>query len=91
MVSGNCGRSVQSSLWDEAISPVIPGTSCLATIALSLRDKSDSPIEVPHIILALMGLKPGLDSSAPAAFGAIKHPKSFAAFCAILDVLCTDC
>src|SRR5580698_2317492 len=25
-----------------------PGTSCLATIVLSLRDKSHSPIEAPH-------------------------------------------
>jgi hypothetical protein len=32
-------RSVQSSRWDGAIFLIIPGTSCLATIALSLRDK----------------------------------------------------
>jgi hypothetical protein len=32
-----------------------PGTSCLATISLSLRDKSHSPIEGPRIKLALMG------------------------------------
>ena len=32
-------RSVQSSRWDGAIFLVIPGTSCLATIVLSLRDK----------------------------------------------------
>jgi hypothetical protein len=31
------------------------GTSCLATISLSLRDKSHSPIEGPGIKLALMG------------------------------------
>jgi hypothetical protein len=31
-----------------------PGTSCLATISLSLRDKSHSPIERPRINLALM-------------------------------------
>src|ERR1700730_4477318 len=36
----------------------VPGTSCLATIMLSLRDKSHSPIEGPRIKLALMGLKP---------------------------------
>mgnify|MGYP003623046068 CR=1 FL=1 len=30
-----------------------PGTSCLATIMLSLRDKSHSPIEGPRIKLAL--------------------------------------
>jgi hypothetical protein len=32
---------------------MIPGTSCLATIALSLRDKNHSPIEAPRIILVL--------------------------------------
>jgi hypothetical protein len=32
-------RSVQSSRWDEAIFLMIPGTSCQATIVLSLRDK----------------------------------------------------
>jgi hypothetical protein len=31
-----------------------PGTSCLATIMLFLRDKNHSPIEAPRIILALM-------------------------------------
>src|ERR1700677_1608857 len=35
-----------------------PGTSCLATIGLSLQDKSHSPIEVPRIKLALIGLRP---------------------------------
>jgi hypothetical protein len=29
-----------------------PGTSCLATISLSLRDKSHSPIEAPRIKLS---------------------------------------
>jgi hypothetical protein len=47
---------LQSSRWDEAIFFMIPGNSCLATIALSLRDKTIRPIEAPHIILALMGL-----------------------------------
>jgi hypothetical protein len=37
------GRSVQSSRWDGAIFLMIPGTSCLATIVLSLRDKNHSP------------------------------------------------
>jgi hypothetical protein len=37
--SGPMG-SVQSSRWDEAIYLMIPGTSCLATIVLSLRDKT---------------------------------------------------
>jgi hypothetical protein len=35
-----------------------PGTSCLATISLSLRDKSHSLIEGPRIKLALMRLDP---------------------------------
>jgi hypothetical protein len=33
----------------------VSGTSCLATIGLSLRDKRHSSIEAPRIILALMG------------------------------------
>jgi hypothetical protein len=33
-------ESVQSSRWDGAIFLMIPGTSCLATIVLSLRDKN---------------------------------------------------
>jgi hypothetical protein len=32
-----------------------PGTSCLATIRMSLRDKGHSPIEGPRINLALIG------------------------------------
>jgi hypothetical protein len=43
-----------TALWVGAV----PGTSCQATITLSLRDKSHSPIEEPRIKLALMGLKP---------------------------------
>jgi hypothetical protein len=35
----------------------VPGTSCQATIALFLRDKSHSPIEGPRIKLALMGFE----------------------------------
>ena len=38
-------RSVQSSRWDGAIFLITPGTSCLATISLSLRDKSRSALE----------------------------------------------
>ena len=38
-------RSFQSSRWDEAIFLMTPGTSCLATIMLSLRDKIHSPAE----------------------------------------------
>jgi hypothetical protein len=51
-------RSVQSSRWDEAIFLMIPGTSCLATIVLSLRDKIRSTTEA-LLKLALMGSKPG--------------------------------
>jgi hypothetical protein len=35
-----------------------PGTSCLATISLSLRDKSHSPIEAPHNYLSAYGFEP---------------------------------
>jgi hypothetical protein len=38
---------------------MIPGTSCLATIVLSLRDKSHSPIEAPHNYLSAYGVYPG--------------------------------
>jgi hypothetical protein len=34
---------------DGAIFLMIPGTSCLATIVLSLRDKNQSPVEAPRI------------------------------------------
>ena len=47
-------RSVQSSRWDWAIFLIIPGTSCLATIVLSLRDKIHSTAEA-LLNLALMG------------------------------------
>ena len=47
--------SVQSSRWDEAIFLMIPGTSCLATIVLSLGDKTIHPSKRLAIILALMG------------------------------------
>ena len=36
------------------------GTSCLATIVLSLRDKSRSPIEAPHNYLSAYGATPGV-------------------------------
>ena len=49
-------RSVQSSRWDGPIFLMIPGTSCLATIVLSLRDKNHAAIEAPRLILALMGV-----------------------------------
>jgi hypothetical protein len=34
-----------------------PGTSCLATIRPSLRDKSRSPIEAPHNYLSAYGVE----------------------------------
>jgi hypothetical protein len=49
-------RSVQSSRWDEAIFLMIPGTSCLATIVLSLRDKIHSTAEA-LLKLALIGFR----------------------------------
>jgi hypothetical protein len=51
------GEWLQSSRWDGAIFLMTPGTSCLATIELSLRDKTHPPIEEPRIILAVR-LKP---------------------------------
>jgi hypothetical protein len=36
-------EGLQSSRWDEAIFFMIPGNSCLATIALSLWDKNHPP------------------------------------------------
>jgi hypothetical protein len=47
-------RSVQSSRWDEPIFLIIPGTSCLATVVLSLRDKRHSTAEA-LLKLAFMG------------------------------------
>ena len=43
----------------------VPGTSCQATIAPSLRDKSHSPSERPRIKLALLGLKPRAETCRP--------------------------
>jgi hypothetical protein len=43
--SAKIGSMVQSSRWDGAIFLIIPGTSCLATIVLSLRDKRHSTTE----------------------------------------------
>jgi hypothetical protein len=39
----------------RAIFLMIPGTSCLATIVLSIRDKNHPPFGSPRIILALKG------------------------------------
>jgi len=52
-MNGFSARSVQPSRWDEAIFLMIPGTSCLATIVLSLRDKIHSTAET-LLKLALM-------------------------------------
>jgi hypothetical protein len=46
-------RTVQPSRWDEAIFLMIPGTSCLATIVLSLRDKYPEAL----LKLALIGFQ----------------------------------
>ena len=56
-MNGFSARSVQPSRWDEAIFLMIPGTSCLATIVLSLRDKIHSTAEA-LLKLALMGFQP---------------------------------
>jgi hypothetical protein len=56
----------------------VPGTSCQATIARSLRDKSHSPIEGPRIKLALMGLNPWAEDSCP--LGAEASRRDFLTF-----------
>ena len=43
----------------------IPGTSCVATIVLSLRDKSHSPIEALDNYLSAYGVYPGKSNPAP--------------------------
>src|SRR5258705_13911729 len=70
-------RSVQSSRWDGAIFLMIPDTSCLATIVLSLRDKSHSPIEAPHNYLSAYGAKPWAKFSSP--FGIVPNIPYFRA------------
>src|ERR1700758_4951561 len=42
----------------RAFSPGHPGTACLATISLSLRDKSHRLSKRPRSLLALMGFQP---------------------------------
>src|SRR5271166_2452780 len=64
---GDTSRSALKSPLRNVQTPE-PGTSCLATISLSLRDKSHSPIEAPRIKLALVGLKPWAEPHSP--FGA---------------------
>jgi hypothetical protein len=52
---------------------LIPGTSCQATISLSLRDKSHSPIERLALSERLCLFAPGLGSIAPGtAFPGLK-------------------
>jgi hypothetical protein len=51
---------------------MIPGASCLATIVLSLRDKTHSTAEA-LLKVALMGLKPWAESFGPS--GAVKMPE----------------
>jgi hypothetical protein len=63
---------LQSSRWDEDIFLMIPGTSCLATIMLSLRNKGHQPIEAPHYPSAY-ALNSGLESRSP--LRGINHPK----------------
>jgi hypothetical protein len=64
MVSGHC----QTLTLNRLIVPLgrgyflmIPGTSCLATIVLSLRDENHSPIEALAIILAALWVLPWVE------------------------------
>ena len=52
LARAHIGSIVHSSRRDGAIFLMIPGTSCLATIVLSLRDKGHSPIEALHNYLS---------------------------------------
>jgi hypothetical protein len=73
-MNGFSARSVQPSRWDEAIFLMIPATSCLATIVLSLRDKIHSTAEA-LLKLALMWVEPWAESYSP-FFGATNLPKA---------------
>src|ERR1700730_7694695 len=57
--TGQCSRPERTFtlLLVRTLRRTFPGTSCRATIALSLRDKSHSPIEGLRIKLALMRVK----------------------------------
>ena len=61
--------TLRPSLRDGTSLHRYPGTLCLATINLSLRDKSHSPIVAP---LALPGLKSWAEFSSPFGFGAVR-------------------
>jgi hypothetical protein len=63
----------QPSLRDGASLHRYPGTSCQATISLSLRDKSHSPIEVSQNFLSAYGLKPWAEFSPFGATGKASH------------------
>ena len=65
--SNRCARLQEShrTLRDGPLLGGVPGTSCQATIAPSLRDKSHSPSERPRIKLALLGLKPRAETCRP--------------------------
>jgi hypothetical protein len=65
--------SVQSSRWDGTIFLMIPGTSCLATIVLSLRDKSFAHRSASQLLSAY-GLKTRVEPLDP--FGAKTIPNS---------------
>ena len=59
----------------RAIFLMIPGTSCLATIVLSLRDKAIRPSRRLTIILALMGLNQVETLGFSNPFGAVDRSK----------------
>ena len=59
-------KSGRTSL-DPNFSTGNPGTSCLATISLSLRDKSHPSIEAPHKYLSAYGVKPREPAPNPTA------------------------
>src|SRR6478752_7967213 len=56
--TGQCSRPERTFtlLLVRTFRRTYPGTSCLATITLSLRDKSHSSIEAPHKYLSAYGL-----------------------------------
>jgi hypothetical protein len=64
--AGRLNRSIV--LRDGAFLHRDPGTPCLATISLSLRDKSHSPIEAPHNYLSAYGVTLGQNPGLGYAF-----------------------
>ena len=74
---------------------MIPGTSCLATIVLSLRDKSHSPIEAPYIYSLIVEIRaneerPTESFTASGTFGrcakTILDLQNACTFCFVLSV-----